>query len=480
MTYDSGNYEAATAKAVEHVRLRRSARRAGQAPRAPRTRCSSASASPPSPRCAAWRRRRILSALKYVAGGWEHATVRILPTGKVEVVTGTSPHGQGHVTAWSQIAADQLGVDARRHHRRARRHRHVAVRHGHLRLALARGRRDGGRRRPPSGSWRRPRLIAAHMLEADPADLEFKDGVFGVKGSPGSTKTIQEVAFEAFTSHDLPDGVEPTLQAELDRRPARPSRSRTAPTCARSRSTPRPAMTKIRKYVCVDDIGNVVNPMIVEGQVHGGIAQGIAQALYEEAVYDDDGNLVTGSLVDYLVPARARPAVTSRPTAPSHAVDHEPAGGQGRRRGRHDRLDAGRGQRRSIDALPAVRRATTSRWRCTPERVWRAIQDAGSEGGDRAAAGHGRLRRGQPPSRRREARHDPGAVRLRAGRFGRRGGRRPAPSAATTPRCWPAASRLIPLLRLRLAYPEVRGRRSAGSRRCGASARTGTTWSSAR
>ena len=247
------------------------------------------------------------------------------------------------------------------------------------------------------------KVIAAHMLEADPADLEFKDGAFGVKGSPGSTKTIQEVAFEAFTSHDLPDGAEPTLQANSHHRPARRSRfPHGTHLCAVEVDT-ETGMTKIRKYVCVDDIGKVVNPMIVEGQVHGGIAQGIAQALYEEAVYDDDGNLVTGTLVDYLVPAAPDlPHFDDRPHR--DAGDHEPVGRQGCRRGRHHRVDARRSSTRSSTRCGSSA-STTSGWRCTPERVWRAIHERVDGGGDavprRAAPSPTAARR---PSRPREVR----------------------------------------------------------------------------
>ena len=198
------------------------------------------------------------------------------------------------------------------------------------------------------------KLIAAHMLEADPGDLEFKDGAFGVKGSPGSSKTIQEVAFEAFTAHDLPDGVEPTLQADSTFDPTTFSFPHGTHLCAVEVDT-ETGMTKIRKYVCVDDIGKVINPMIVEGQVHGGIAQGIAQALYEEAVYDADGNLVTGSSRRLPGAGGARPAdFDDRPHR--DAVDDEPAGRQGRRRGRHHRVDAGRGQRDRRRAAPVRRR----------------------------------------------------------------------------------------------------------------------------
>ena len=289
----------------------------------------------------------------------------------VEVVTGSSPHGQGHVTAWSQIAADALGVDVNA----------VQVIHGDTGTSPY-GMDSYGSRSLVVGGMAivaaaekvvdKARLVAAHMLEADPGDLEFKDGTFSIKGTPGSSKTIQEVAFEAFTAHDLPDGVEPTLQANSTIDPSTFSFPHGTHLCAVDVDT-ETGMTKIRSYVCVDDIGKVINPMIVEGQVHGGIAQGIAQALYEEAVYDADGNLVTGSLVDYLVPAAPDLPhfTTDRTETPSTT---NPLGVKGV------------GEAGTIASTPAVVNAIVDalrpfgvddvRMACTPERVWRAINDA--------------------------------------------------------------------------------------------------------
>src|SRR3954469_18704352 len=385
LTYDSGNYEAATAQARElfdydGLRREQAVRRERNDPVQLGIGVSTFTEMcglAPS---------RVLASLKYVAGGWEHATVRILPTGVVEVVTGSSPHGQGHVTAWSQIAADALGVDTEA----------VQVIHGDTGTSPY-GMDSYGSRSLVVGGMAivaaaervvdKAKLVAGHMLEADPGDLEFKDGVFSVKGSPGSSKTIQEVAFELFTAHDLPDGVEPTLQANSTVDPTTFSYPHGTHLCAVDVDT-ETGMTKIRTYVCVDDIGKVVNPMIVEGQVHGGLAQGIAQALYEEAVYDADGNLVTGSLVDYLVPAAPDlPSfVTDRTETPSTT---NPLGVKGV------------GEAGTIASTPAVVNAIVDavrqfgvddiRMACTPERVWRAIQagksGGGGDGGDRAAAG---------------------------------------------------------------------------------------------
>jgi aerobic carbon-monoxide dehydrogenase large subunit len=379
MVYDSGNYEAATDKALELLGY--DALRQEQKERRDRNdpvqlgigvstfteMCGLA----PS---------RVLAALKYVAGGWEHATIRVLPTGVVEVVTGSSPHGQGHVTAWSQIAADALGVDVNA----------VQVIHGDTGTSPY-GMDSYGSRSlvvggmaivaAAEGVVQKAKLVAAHMLEADPGDLEFKDGAFSIKGTPGSSKTIQEVAFEAFTAHDLPDGVEPTLQANSTIDPSTFSFPHGTHLCAVDVDT-ETGFTKIRKYVCVDDIGKVINPMIVEGQVHGGVAQGIAQALYEEAVYDADGNLVTGSLVDYLVPAAPDLPhfTTDRTETPSTT---NPLGVKGV------------GEAGTIASTPAVVNAIVDALRpfgvddvqmaCTPERVWRAIHESGSTGGERSA-----------------------------------------------------------------------------------------------
>lgn len=379
MTYDSGNYEAATDKAMtmfgyHDLRAEQKKRRESGDPVQLGIGISTFTEMcglAPS---------RILSALKYVAGGWEHATIRVLPTGVVEVVTGTSPHGQGHVTAWSQIAADALGVDPDA----------ISVIYGDTATSPFGMDTYGSRSLVVGGMAvlqaaervvEKAKQVAAHMLEADAGDLEFANGAFSVKGSPGTSKSIQEVAFEAFTSHDLPDGVEPTLQASSTIDPQTFSFPHGTHLCAVEVDT-ETGMTKIRTYVAVDDIGKVINPMIVEGQVHGGIAQGIAQALYEEAVYDDDGNLVTGSLVDYLVPAA--------PDLPSFTTDRNETPSTTNPLG-----VKGVGEAGTIASTPAVVNAVVDAIRhlgvddvqmaCTPERVWRAIQEG--RGGDRAASG---------------------------------------------------------------------------------------------
>ncbi|WTB87138.1 xanthine dehydrogenase family protein molybdopterin-binding subunit [Streptomyces cellulosae] len=367
LTYDSGNYEAATDKALAlfgYDELREEQRKRNE--RGDTVRLG-IGVSTYTEMCGL-APSRVLRDLRYAAGGWEAASIRMLPTGKVEVVTGTSPHGQGHVTSWSQIAADVLGVPFE----------DVEVVHGDTRAAPQGMDTYGSRSLVVGGAAvhhaarkvvDKARKVAAHLLEASERDLEFTGGVFSVKGSPEARKTIQEVAFGAFTSHDLPEGMEPTINAEHVLDPENFSYPHGTHLCAVEVDT-ETGMTRIRSYVCVDDVGRVVNPMIVEGQVHGGLAQGIAQALYEEAVYDDDGNLLSGTMADYLVPSAVDlpDFVTDRTETPAES---NPLGVKGV------------GEAGTIASTPAVVGAIVDALRplgvtdvpmpCTPERVWRAI-----------------------------------------------------------------------------------------------------------
>ncbi|MFJ8091511.1 xanthine dehydrogenase family protein molybdopterin-binding subunit [Streptomyces griseofuscus] len=370
LTYDSGDYEAATAKALALFGY--DGLRAEQRERAERgdpvrlgigvSTFTEMCGLAPS---------RVLRDLRYGAGGWEAASIRMLPTGKVEVVTGTSPHGQGHETCWSQIAADVLGVPFE----------DVEVLHGDTRSSPqgmdtygSRSLAVGGEavHRAATTVVDKARKVAAHLLEASEQDLEFREGVFSVKGSPEARRSIQEIAFEAFTNHDLPDGVEPSINAEHVVDPENFSFPHGTHLCAVEVDT-ETGRTWIRSYVCVDDVGHVVNPMIVEGQVHGGLAQGIAQALYEEAVYDDEGNLVSGSMADYLVPSAADlpEFVTDRTETPasSNALGVKGVGEAGTIASTPAVVNA------VVDALRPLG-VTDVRMPCTPERVWRAVREA--------------------------------------------------------------------------------------------------------
>ncbi|HTZ91918.1 MAG TPA: xanthine dehydrogenase family protein molybdopterin-binding subunit [Streptosporangiaceae bacterium] len=371
LTYDSGNYEAATAKAKElfdYDVLREEQRQRNE--RGDKVRLG-IGISTFTEMCGL-APSRVLGSLSYGAGGWESASIRMLPTGKVEVVTGSSAHGQGHETAWSQIVADQLGVPFE----------DIRVLHGDT-LVSPKGMDTYGSRSLAVGGLAlvgacdkvvaKAKIIAAAMLEASADDLEFSGGRFSVRGDPEASRTIQEIALATFAAHALPDGVEPSLDSDATYDPDNFSFPHGTHLCATEVDT-ETGFVKIRSYVAVDDVGVVVNPLIVEGQVHGGIAQGIAQALYEEGVYDDEGNLVTTTLADYLLPSAADlPSYqTERTTTPAN-----------------NRLGVkGVGEAGTIASTPAVVNAIVDALRsfgvhditmpCTPERVWRAIQ-AGSE-----------------------------------------------------------------------------------------------------
>ncbi|MGH9003670.1 MAG: xanthine dehydrogenase family protein molybdopterin-binding subunit, partial [Acidimicrobiia bacterium] len=246
---------------------------------------------------------QILAAVKYAAGGWDAATIRCHPTGKVTVVTGTSPHGQGHVTTWSQIAADALGVDPD----------DVEVLHGDTAISPTGMDTYGSRSISVGGTAlfkaaekirAKARTIAAHELEVAEEDLEWKDGKFQVAGAPDKAKTIPEIAFSAWTAHALPAGVEPGLFASAVWDPPNFTFPSGAHICV-VEVDPDTGLTRIVRYVAVDDCGNIINPMIVDGQVMGGVAQGIAEAMYEEARYDENGTLLTGNMTNYRVPSPA-------------------------------------------------------------------------------------------------------------------------------------------------------------------------------
>jgi carbon-monoxide dehydrogenase large subunit len=375
MEYDSGNYEAATARARElfgydALRQEQNERNLDNDPVRLGIGISTYIEA------CGWAPSRILGQLGYAGGGWETASVRVLPTGKVEVVTGTSPHGQGHETAWSQLVADRLGVAFE----------NVRVLHGDT-LVSPRGFDTYGSRSVAVGApaifsacekvIAKAKRLTAHMLEASENDIEFSDGRLQVRGDPEKGYSLPELALATFAAHNMPGGMEPSLDSDATFDPENFSFPHGTHLCAVEVDT-ETGHVSIRSYVAVDDVGKVINPQIVEGQVHGGIAQGIAQALYEEAVYDDDGNLVTTTLADYLVPSAADlPSyVTDRTETPATT---NPLGVKGV------------GEAGTIASTPAVVNAIIDALRpfgirditmpCTPERVWRAIQDARENGG---------------------------------------------------------------------------------------------------
>jgi aerobic carbon-monoxide dehydrogenase large subunit len=378
--YDSGNYEAATAKAKElfdydGLRAEQVERRASGDPVQLGIGISTFTEMcglAPS---------RVLGSLSYGAGGWEHASVRMLPSGKAEVITGTSPHGQGHVTSWSQIASDALGVP----------YEDIEVRHGDTAIAH-KGMDTYGSRSLVVGGYAvqvacdkvvaKARKVAAHLLEASEDDLEFEGGTFSVKGSPDVSTTIQEMALAVFAAHDYPEDMEPSLDSDATVDPENFSYPHGTHLCATEVDTETGQVT-IRKYVAVDDIGKVINPQIVEGQIHGGLAQGIAQALYEEAVYDAQGNLQTGSLLDYYMPSAADLPHFDLDRTETPATTN-PLGVKGV------------GEAGTIASTPAVINAVVDALRpmgvddvrmpASPRNVWDAIQAASARAADGGAA----------------------------------------------------------------------------------------------
>jgi aerobic carbon-monoxide dehydrogenase large subunit len=378
--YDSGNYEACMRKALELVeyeevraeqKRRRDSGDVRQIGIGIGNFTESGGLSP----------SKVTAAVRLQSAGWEAASVRMLASGKAEVITGTSPHGQGHVTSWSQIAADALGVDVD----------DVEVLHGDTAIAPY-GRDTYGSRSLPVGGVAvhlacekvvdKARKIAAHMLEAAEGDIEFEAGRFSVAGSPDQNATIQDVAGAAYLADNLPEGMEPLLQADHVFDPPNFTWPYGTHVCVVEVDT-ETGMVTIPKYVAVDDCGPVVNPAIVDGQLHGGITQGIAQALYEEVVYDEDGNLVTGTMVDYLIPGA--------PEVPNFTLDRtevpSPTNPMGVK---------GIGESGAIAAQPAVINAvidalshegvTHIDMPASPMKVWAALQEArGRDAGTRDA-----------------------------------------------------------------------------------------------
>ena len=318
---------------------------------------------------------KVAAGVRLQSGGWEAASVRMRASGRVEVVTGTSPHGQGHVTAWSQIAADALGVDVD----------DVEVFHGDTAIAPY-GRDTYGSRSLPVGGVavhlaaekviEKGKKVAAHMLEAAEDDIEFEGGRFSVAGSPESSVTIQQVAGAAYLADDLPEGMEPLLSADHVFDPPNFTWPYGTHVCAVEVDT-ETGKVEIFKYVAVDDCGPVVNPAIVDGQLHGGIAQGIAQALYEEALYDEDGNPLTTTMVDYMIPGA--------PEIPNFILDRtevpSPTNPMGVK---------GIGESGAIASQPAVVNAVVDALShegvthidmpASPMRVWQALQQARNPG----------------------------------------------------------------------------------------------------
>jgi carbon-monoxide dehydrogenase large subunit len=255
-------------------------------------------------------------------GGWESCAIRVEPTGMVTVLTGVSPHGQGSETTYAQLVADALGVPLD----------HIEVVHGNTDVVPYGIGTFGSRSLAVGGAAvqmsvekikAKAKQLAAYMLDVRPEDVTYGDGAIYVTADPGRQTTLAEVAFAATDFNwqlqgGVPAGLEPGLEATSRFEPTNGTCPFGTHICV-VEVDPETGQVELKRYVAVDDCGNVINPLIVDGQVHGGIAQGLGQALYEEVVYDAHGQLVTGSLMDYAVPKAPMlpPLETARTVTPT-------------------------------------------------------------------------------------------------------------------------------------------------------------------
>jgi carbon-monoxide dehydrogenase large subunit len=318
---------------------------------------------------------KVVGSLGAQAGLWESGKVQVHPTGKVSVFTGSHSHGQGHETTMAQIVADSLGIPMD----------DVEIVHGDTgRVPFGMG-TYGSRSASVGGTAivmsldkikEKGKKIAAHLLEANPKDMEYVGGQFVVKGSPQKAIPFGQVALTAYVPHNYPDGLEPGLEETSFYDPSNFCFPFGAHACV-VEVDPDTGHVKILRYLAVDDVGNVINPMIVDGMVHGGITQGVAQALWEEAVYDNaSGQLVSGSMMDYTLPkADMLPFYETDRTETPTLVN--PLGVKGA------------GETGTIASTPAVVNAVVDALSglgvdhidampLTPERVWKAAQAAKS------------------------------------------------------------------------------------------------------
>ena len=312
---------------------------------------------------------QVVGALGAQAGLWESAKVRVHPTGSVTVFSGSSGHGQGHQTTFAQIVADKLGIPMEQ----------VDVVEGDTGEVQFGMGTYGSRSAAVGGSAistgvdkviDKARRLAAHMLEAAEEDVVFENGQFFVKGAPGKSHAWGDVVLQAYLAHNLPEGMEPGLESTSFYNPG----NFTFPFgthIAVVEIDPETGEVHLLRYIAIDDVGNQINPMIVAGQIHGGIAQGVGQALWENAVYDEGGQLLSGTLLDYALP-RAHNLVSFELGHTITPCPHNPLGVKGV------------GEAGTIASPAAVVNAVTDALKpygvrhldmpLTPQKIWQAIQ----------------------------------------------------------------------------------------------------------
>ena len=301
---------------------------------------------------------------------FDSAEVRIHPTGKAIARFGTKSQGQGHETTYAQILAEELGIPAM----------HIQIEEGDTDTAPYGLGTYASRSTPTAGAAAakaahkirdKARKIAAYLLEVSEEDLEWEPGKFFVKGAPERSKTIQDIAFAAYTNY--PQGMEAGLEATHYYDPPNLTFPFGSYICVMD-IDPKTAEMKIRRFVAIDDCGNIINPMIVTGQVHGGLAMGIAPAMYEELIYDDEGNILNGTFMDYLLPT----SVETPNWETGHTITPSP----------HHPLGAkGVAESPTVGAPPAVANAVVDALShlgvthvdipVTPFKVWKILKEKG-------------------------------------------------------------------------------------------------------
>ena len=368
LNYDSGNYEGALDKLLTVMDYRKA--RADQAAARQQGRLVGIGLSTYIEACSI-APSKVVGSLGAQAGLYESGKVRVHPTGGVTVYTGSHSHGQGHETTFSQLVADELGIPMEQ----------VEIIHGDT-GAIPFGMGTYGSRSGSVGGTailmslrkikEKGKKIAAHLLEASPDDMEYANGQFQVKGAPGKAVPFGQVALTAYVPHNYPEGLEPGLEETSFYDPSNFCFPFGAHACVVEvdRDT---GHVKVLRYIAVDDVGNVMNPMIVDGMVHGGIAQGVGQALWEGAVYDG-GQLVTGSMMDYAMPkADMLPSYeTDRTVTPTpvNPLGVKGAGETGTIAATPTVVNA------VIDALAPLGIDHIETMPLSPERVWNAMQRA--------------------------------------------------------------------------------------------------------
>ena len=373
LEYDSGDYAGTLQKMLDHADYK--ALRAEQAEARKQGRYTGIGVTSYVEICGLGP-SQVAGAVGFQGGLWDSAIVRFHPTGKVHVFIGANPHGQGEETTFAQIVADEVGVDVN----------DVKVFHGDTDNTPMGWGTYGSRTTAVGGAAlvvatrkvkEKAKVIAAHLLEAAVEDMDYADGKFFVKGSPDKAKTIQDVALMAHVAWNMPEGVDPGLEESSFYDPpnfAYPFGSHLAVV----EVDPETGHVDVLRYIAVDDCGPQINPVIVEGQVHGGVVQGIGQALWEEAVYDEGGQLLTGSMLDYALPRADRlPEIEVLSTvtpSPHHPIGVKGIGEAGTIASTATIYNA------VMDAL-APFGVETVQMPFTPERVWRAIQQAQQSGG---------------------------------------------------------------------------------------------------